>query len=200
MTRVDNSESPATRGGGTMKKWFMRQYWRIQQSQSLISLGFWTSTLTLLIWPYVSWRFDSADTILSLPITYFLLAGIAASVITIVLLVGLTYDVSFGLWRDHITVVQERNPFATYKLNPTWGIVIAQTNEILRRIAGDDEGVQRHCRFIDRMLEWNANEEIWARSMSSWKEILHDEDPFLFYLTEETRQKLEEAAGNLEDF
>jgi Mlc titration factor MtfA (ptsG expression regulator) len=50
------------------------------------------------------------------------------------------------------------------------------------------------------MLEWNANEEIWARSMSSWKEILHDEDPFLFYLTKETRQRLEEAAANLEDF
>ena len=96
--------------------------------------------------------------------------------------------------------MQERNPFATYKLNPTWGIVIAQTNEILRRIAGDDEEVQRHCRFIDRMLEWNANEEIWARSMSSWKEILHDEDPFLFYLSEETRQRLEDAGGNLEDF
>ena len=40
-------------GPGEMaKKWFMRQYWRLQQSQSLISMGFWCITLTLLIWPY----------------------------------------------------------------------------------------------------------------------------------------------------
>ncbi len=183
-----------------MKKWFMLQYWRIQQSQSLISLVFWTSTLTLLIWPYISWRFDTTETILSLPSTYFGLAGIATSVVAMVLLVGLAYDVSLGLWRDHITVVQERNPFNTYKLNPTWGILIAQTNEILRRLAADDEEVQRHCRFIDRMLEWNAKQEIWARSMSSWKRILLDEDPFLFHLTDESRQRLEDSAANLEDF
>jgi hypothetical protein len=187
-------------GAGSMKKWFMRQYWRVQQSQSLISLFFWTSTLTLLIWPYVSWRFVAGETMFSIPVTYLGLMAIATTVLTSVLLVGVTYDVTLGLWRDHITVVQERNPFATYKLNPTWGIVIAQTNEILRRIAPEEEDVQRYCRFIDRMLDWNSREEIWARSMSSWKEILEDEDPFLFYLSEEARQNLEETAEKLEEF
>ena len=66
-------------------------------------------------------------------------------------------------------MVQETNPFATYKLNPTWGIVIAQTNEILRRIAPEEEDVQRYCRFIDRMLDWNSREEIGA---SSWDRLL----------------------------
>ena len=50
------------------------------------------------------------------------------------------------------------------------------------------------------MLEWNSKEEIWARAMSSWKDILGDEDPFLFYLDEEARKNLEEAAANLEEF
>jgi hypothetical protein len=76
----------------------------------------------------------------------------------------------------------------------------AQTNEILRRVAPDDEEVQRYCRFVDRMLVWNSKEEIWARAMSSWREIMGDEDPFLFYLDEETRQNLDEAASRLEDF
>ena len=78
--------------------------------------------------------------------------------------------------------------------------MIAQTNEILRRVAPDDEEVQRYCRFVDRMLVWNSKEEIWARAMSSWREIMGDEDPFLFYLDEETRQNLDEAASRLEDF
>ena len=183
-----------------MKKLLMRQYWRIQQSQAIISLGFWTATITLLVWPYVSWRFDANETILSIPLTYYGLLVIAATVLLIVLLVGFAYDVTFGLWRDHITVNQERNPFSTYKLNPTWGIVIAQTNEILRRTAPEDEEIQRYCNFVDRMLDWNSREEIWARAMSSWKDIMGDEDPFLFYLSEEARKDLDESADSLEDF
>ena len=183
-----------------MKKWAMRQYWRIQQSQAMISLGFWTATITLLVWPYVSWRFHSDEALLFIPMTYVGLISIAVLVLGIVLIAGFLYDVTFGLWRDHITVNQERNPFSTYKLNPTWGIVIAQTNEILRRIAPEDEEVQRYCKFVDRMLDWNSKEEIWARAMSSWKDIMGDEDPFLFYLREEARKDLEESAGSLEDF
>ncbi len=183
-----------------MKKWVMRQYWRIQQSQAMISLGFWTATITLLVWPYVSWRFNSDETLLFIPMTYVGLISIAVLVLGIVLVAGFSYDVTFGLWRDHITVNQERNPFSTYKLNPTWGIVIAQTNEVLRRVAPEDEEIQRYCNFVDRMLDWNSKEEIWARAMSSWKEIMEDEDPFLFYLSEEARNDLEESADNLEGF
>ena len=50
-----------------MKKAVMRQYWRIQQSQTLISMGFWVTTLTLLTWPYVSWRFDPGTELAGLP-------------------------------------------------------------------------------------------------------------------------------------
>ena len=78
--------------------------------------------------------------------------------------------------------------------------MIAQTNEILRRVASDDEEIQRYCRFVDRMLLWNSKEEIWARAMSSWKEIMGDEDPFLFYLDDEARASLESAASNLEEY
>ena len=101
-----------------MKKWFMRQYWRIQQSQTLISMGFWTTTLTLLIWPYVRWRPVFSGTFLGISTTYWGLFGIGASVLLTVLLIGRVYDATLGLWREHLTVVQERNPFTTYKLNP----------------------------------------------------------------------------------
>jgi hypothetical protein len=36
--------------------------------------------------------------------------------------------------------------------------------------------------------------------MSSWKEIVGDEDPFLYHLSEEARTKLETAADEMQDF
>ena len=183
-----------------LKKAFMRQYWRIQQSQTLISMGFWITTLTLLMWPYVSWRFESETEMLAIPMTYWGLGAIAFSVLLIVLIIGWVYDVFLGLWREHLTVVQERNPFTTYKINAPFGMLLAQTNTILRKLSEEDEDIIRHCNFVDRWLEWNSEQEIWARTMSSWKEIVGDEDPYLFHLSEEARNKLESAAEEMQDF
>jgi hypothetical protein len=97
-------------------------------------------------------------------------------------------------------VVQERNPFTTYKLNAPFGILLAQTNAILRRMDPEDEEIQRHCDFIDRWLEWNSREEIWARTMSSWKNIVGEEDPFLFHLDSDSHDKLSTAADELQDY
>ena len=187
-------------GRDVLKKAFMRQYWRIQQSQTLISLGFWITTLTLLMWPYVSWRFDSNKELLSIPLTYWGLIAIAFSVLLVTLAIGWTYDVFLGLWREHLTVVQERNPFTTYKVNAPFGMLLAQTNTILRKLSEEDEDILRHCDFVDRWLEWNSEQEIWARTMSSWKEIVGEEDPYLFHLSEESRAKLESAAEKMQDF
>ena len=183
-----------------LKKAFMRQYWRIQQSQTLISMGFWITTLTLLMWPYVSWRFQSDKEMLAIPMTYWGLITIALSVLLVVLIIGWVYDVFLGLWREHLTVVQERNPFTTYKVNAPFGMLLAQTNTILRKLSEEDEDIQRHCNFVDRWLEWNSEQAIWERTMSSWKEIVGDEDPYLFHLSEEARNKLESAADEMQDF
>ena len=183
-----------------LKKTAMRQYWRIQQSQTLISMGFWCTTLTLLIWPLASWRFEEMDSVIGIPPTYLGLLGIFTGVVVIVLSIGWMYDVTFGLWREHLTVVQERNPFTTYKLNAPFGIILAQTNTILRKMSEDDEEVQRHCDFVDRWLEWNSQQEIWQRTMSSWKTIVGDEDPFMQHLSESARESLEKASDELQEF
>ena len=137
---------------------------------------------------------------LGLNMTYWGLIGIGASVLFIVLLIGRVYDATLGLWREHLTIVQERNPFTTYKLNAPFGILLGQTNEILRRMAPEDEDIQRHCEFVDRWLEWNSEQEIWTRTMSSWKNIVGEEDPFLAHLSESSRENLESAADELQDF
>ena len=81
--------------------------------------------------------------VMGIPPTYLGLLGIFTGVVVIVLSIGWMYDVTFGLWREHLTVVQERNPFTTYKLNAPFGIILAQTNTILRKVSEDDEEVQR---------------------------------------------------------
>ena len=71
-------------------------------------MGFWCTTLTLLIWPLASWRFEEMDSVMGISPTYLGLLAIFGGVVVIVLSIGWMYDVTFGLWREHLTVVQER--------------------------------------------------------------------------------------------
>ena len=97
-------------------------------------------------------------------------------------------------------MVQERNPFTTYKLNAPFGVILSQTNAILRKMDPDDAEVQRHCDFVDRWLEWNSQQEIWARTVSSIENIVGDEDPFFSHLSEEARENLANSSKEIQDF
>ena len=152
-----SEEKTVSDGGSPFKKWFMRQYWRVQQSQTIISMAFWVTTLTLLIWPYLRWRFENDSTFAGISTTYFGLLGIGATVIILVLLVGVVYDVTFGLWREHATIIGERNPFQTYQISPNFAIILLQTNLILSKLGEDDEDIKRHCEFVDRWFRWNVD-------------------------------------------
>jgi hypothetical protein len=188
-----------------MKKIIMRQYWRIQQSQAVVSMAFWTTTLTLIIWPYVEWRFNDncngtlcfSDEIFGISSTYFGLMFIGVIVLLTVFLIGYVYDVGFGLWKEHLTISAERNPFGVYLIAPPMGLILAQTNLLLKHLAAEDEDVQRHVAFVERWLEWNADEEIWARAMDAWKNNMGDEDPHLPFLSKERRDDLEERSSTL---
>jgi hypothetical protein len=186
-----------SKGGSPFKKWFMRQYWRVQQSQTIISMAFWVTTLTLLIWPYLRWRFENDSTFAGISTTYFGLLGIGATVIVLVLLVGVVYDVTFGLWREHATIIGERNPFQTYQISPNFAIILLQTNLILSKLGEDDEDIKRHCEFVDRWFRWNVDTEIFARTMAGWENIMKDEDPYLPTLSEEERARLAKRVEEL---
>ena len=93
------------------KKWFMRQYWRMQQSQSIISLLLLGSSLTLLIWPMVKWRFETWPTLMGIPTAYFGLSGIFFCLILGVLTIGFLYDRVFSLWTELRSVDLEKNPY-----------------------------------------------------------------------------------------
>ena len=86
--------------------------------------------------------------------TYWGLLSIGVFVVGCVLLIGWMYDVIFSLWRAHMSVIQERNPYTTYMLNGPIGAILAQTNEILKKISEGDDEIIKHTEFVDRWLEW----------------------------------------------
>ena len=85
-------------------------------------------------------------------------------------------------------------------MNAPFGVILSQTNAILRRMDPEDEEVQRHCDFVDRWLEWNSQQEIWARTVSSLENIVGDDDPFFSHLSEEARDELTKSSKEIQDF
>ena len=179
-----------------LKKWGMRQYWRMQQSQSIISMGLLGSSLTLLLWPYVSWRFSSScdeglcfsNSVLGIPATYFGLIGIFVSLVLIVLCIGYFYDRVFSLWTAQRSVDFERNPFWTYALSPMFMMNMAMTAENLKRNIPDDEQLQNEMDWILEYCKANADSEIWARTVQHWDKHI-SETPTFWFLDEEIMSK-----------
>ena len=179
-----------------LKKWVMRQYWRMQQSQSIISMGLLGSSLTLLLWPYVSWRFSSScdeglcfsNSVLGIPATYFGLIGIFVSLVLIVLCIWYLYDRVFSLWTAQRSVDFERNPFWTYALSPMFMMNMAMTAENLKRSSPDDEQLQSEMDWILEYCKANADSEIWARTVQHWDKHI-SETPTFWFLDEEIMSK-----------
>ncbi len=179
-----------------VKKWVMRQYWRMQQSQSIISMGLLGSTLTLLLWPYVRWRFSDScdsglcfnDSFLGIPATYLGLLSIFLSLVLIVLCIGYLYDRVFSLWTAQRSVDFERNPFWTYSLSPMFMMNMAMTAETLKRNSPDDEKMQQQMDWVLDYCKSNAETEIWARTVQHWDKHISD-TPTFWFLNEEIMSK-----------
>lgn len=179
-----------------VKKWVMRQYWRMQQSQSIISLGLLGSTLTLLLWPMLEWRFsDKCDTgfcfsnsFLGIPATYFGLLGIFSTLVLIVLSIGYLYDRVFSLWTAQRSVDFERNPYWTYALSPMFMMNMAMTAENLKRNSPDDPEMQKQMDWILKYCSDNADTEMWARTVQNWDKHV-SKTPTFWFLEEEVMAK-----------
>ena len=152
--------------GSWFKKWFMRQYWRLQQSQAIASLLLWTSTITLLVWPYVRWRIEGDDTILGLPTTYWGLALIGAGVIFVVLMIGYVYDQTLTLWKEHQNVIIERNPFATYLLTPRDAMILGHLSSLLRAQHPEDPQIAKQCDWMDEWVSTTPDLEVFRRMVT----------------------------------
>ena len=169
-----------------VKKWGMRQFWRAQQSQTIISMLFWATTLTLLVFDRLEssnpqWGRDDSIT-LGIPTAYAIMGSLFFGVIAFVLIIGWVYDNILSLWKQHQTVTIERNPFATYLLHPPMLILLGTVTTHLERSYPDDEEIQSQCAWMRRWFSTMTKLEVFRRSVKSLDERVGEPMPELTFL------------------
>jgi hypothetical protein len=137
----------------TIKKGLMTYVWRIQQSQMLIGIVFWSLTLTGVFYQYFAPLFDTHLGISQSNILggmAFLLAVVLGSV----LLVGIAYDRVFRLWKESSIVSIERNPYSRFLMMPKEILLWKRCQlRILKEVAKDDPEAQKDIEFMDKWFD-----------------------------------------------
>ena len=176
--------------------WTMKQFWRVQQSQVIISAVFWATTLTLLIYERTAHRLVDSTPILGVKADYWLMGSLYFGVFAFVFFVGWFYDHVFSLWREQKTVEVERHPFNTYLLN-MWALhLIGMVNEIRKDGQGGNEEVGKDTEFIDSWLEHMTESEVFRRMVLELDKRLDKPVPELTYLPSGSVQRTRRGEGN----
>lgn len=142
-----------------VKKALMIQLWRIQQSQSVISLFFWALTLAGVF--YLNY-FHPVFVSLGLPKSEVFLGTIILFFIIIVafLVIGLIYDRILKLWVEQTDVSVERNPYSSGYLMPKDVIFWRRsTLPIMRELARKDSSIQKDVEFMEKWIEVSMDKQ-----------------------------------------
>lgn len=100
-----------------MKKYLMKQLWRIQQSQAIISIIFWSLTLTGIFYPYVHTYIEEIFGFAGFKIGGLIigLAILFVFVFVVILFIGFLFDM-LKFWKEQQIVIVERNPYTTTRI------------------------------------------------------------------------------------
>ena len=136
-----------------VKKALMTYIWRIQQSQMIISIGFWSLTLTGIFYQYFAPLFDiylgvpQENVFLGMLLLLFIvLAG--------VIIIGFAYDRIFRLWQESSIVNVERNPYSRLLMMPKEILLWTRCQlRILKEVSKDDPETQKDIEFMDRWFD-----------------------------------------------
>ncbi|OUV38219.1 MAG: hypothetical protein CMA18_001525 [Methanobacteriota archaeon] len=173
----------------------------MQQSQAVVSLLLWGTTITLLVWPLINWRFTAEcsagpcfpNEFFGISSTYFALTVIFFTVMFAVLTIGFLYDQVFSLWTEYRNVDMERNPFATYALAPIWVMTIALQAEVLKRTSPDDEAMIQQADWCLKWCETYTEGEMFARAVQRWDEDL-GQTPTFWFTSEEAMERARQTS------
>lgn len=134
-----------------LKKKIMTVLWRVQQAQMVISIVFWSLTLTGIFYPYIRARF--LNDLMGPENVGLGMIVIFLGVFGTILLFGYVYD-RMKFWMEQWTVQAERNPYAFgQKVNPVQIV-------LWKALLSDEPGVR--ARAI-KMIEWNERDPEVAR-------------------------------------
>ena len=105
-----------------LQKFGMKLMWRLQAIGALYSVVMLTITLTLVVYPYVNWRFfdvfDSIGLDFGTQSDIVITAIIFVVIVSAALTFGFVYDRILKLWKTSNQVAMERNPYAKNLMNP----------------------------------------------------------------------------------
>ena len=142
----------------------MKYLWRIQQSQMVISIIFWSLTLTGVFYPYVREKFSN----FGLPQSN-VFGGMAIMFLLVVFFIitaGLLFD-RLKFWNEQMIVSNERNPFGYGgRMNPR--------DIILWRTIADPSEENREC--LRKLIQRNLNDDSFVRESLAKIESELDEE------------------------
>lgn len=131
----------------------MTYIWRIQQSQMIISIGFWSLTLTGIFYQYFAPLFD---VYLGVPQENVFLGMLLLLFIVLVgvIIIGFAYDRIFRLWQESSIVNVERNPYSRLLMMPKEILLWKRCQlRILKEVSKDDPEAQKDIEFMDRWFD-----------------------------------------------
>jgi hypothetical protein len=136
-----------------IKKTLMTYIWRIQQSQMIISIVFWSLTLTGVFYQYFAPLFDvylgvpQENVFLGMLLLLFI-------VLTSVIVIGFAYDRVFKLWQESSVVSVERNPYSRLLMMPKEILLWKRCQlRILKEVSKDDPEAQKDIEFMDKWFD-----------------------------------------------
>jgi hypothetical protein len=130
-----------------LKKGFMKYIWRLQQSQMIVGVFYWSLTLAGIFYPYLSPVFDRFGLVGPSQVALGLLI-LFVIVLLFILFIGYIYDKTFKMWAEQRIIQTERNIFALTRQSAK-EIVFWQYNHLPFLIA---HGLKAEAEFFNR---WN---------------------------------------------
>lgn len=146
----------------TLKKKVMKTFWRVQQAQAVISVVFWSMTLTGIFYPMIveklkDYPWWGENTFLGLMVFFFIvLGGIFAF--------GFIYD-KFKFWKEQQLVIVERNPYTGWKMNPVFTQWVDLWIEMAKSLPDKTPELEAKINFFEKWVARLEEIDPWTKEM-----------------------------------
>ena len=147
----------------TFKKKLMKYLWRIQQSQMVISMVFWSLTLTGIFYDKVRewsgnfWVLPEDAVFLGMMVMFTI-------VVMAIIVFGIIYD-KLKFWKEQQLVIVERNPYTSWKLNPVHTMWADLWLEIAKNMEKRSPALEAKIEFFEKWVERCEEVDPWTKEM-----------------------------------
>ena len=146
----------------TFKKKLMKTFWRVQQAQMVISVVFWSMTLSGIFYPYFvakfpDWAGGPENTFIGLIVLFGL-------VLSGIFIFGFIYD-KFKFWKEQQLVIVERNPYTGWKMNPVFTQWVELWIEMAKTLPDKSPELEAKIKFFEQWVARLEEIDPWTKEM-----------------------------------